>query len=152
MVKVLIAIIVVVLLGAGALVLMTDDDNNNTANGNNTSESTDTTQQTDNNEQENTDEPADNDFGSSQTVIYDQNGFSPEMLTSKSGEKMKIENKSSSAIEVYSGEHPEHESNSELNIGVIEAGESKSFTLTTKGTFEFHNHLSPDNTATVVVQ
>lgn len=137
----------VVILAVGFVLLRPDDKDNN-----NNQTTPDTTNQQTTNEPEAANNQADNDSGSVQTVIYDQNGFSPEMLTSKVGEKMNIENKSSSTIEVNSDPHPSHTENPELNVGAIEPGATKSVTLTTTGTFGFHNHLQPDEKARVVVQ
>ncbi len=141
-------VIIVLLLGVGVIVLARPNKADD-ASTNNTQSSAPAS---DDNNNADTSDSADNDQGSVQTVIYDQNGFSPEMLTSKAGEKITFENKSSEEIQVSSDPHPEHTENPELNVGTIEPGASKSVTLTTKGSFGVHNHFSPDKKTKVVVQ
>jgi Cupredoxin-like domain len=112
-----------------------------------------TTTNTSNVEQNPTTQPADDtDKGSVQTITYINGGFSPEKLTSKSGENVVIENKSSETIQFNSDEHPQHSNNPELNVGTVAPGEKKTFVLTSLGTFGFHNHLKPDATGEIVVQ
>jgi plastocyanin len=86
------------------------------------------------------------------TIKYTDSGFDPSSSTIKSGDSVTFTNNSSSAIQVDSNPHPAHTDNTELNVGSIEAGQSKTVTLTAKGTWGFHNHLSPSNTATITVQ
>lgn len=133
-----------IIIFAGLAVAMNKDDKNtdNTATTNTTNvEQNPTTQPTD-----------DTDKGSVQTITYINGGFSPEKLTSKSGENVVIENKSSGAIQFNSEPHPQHTENSELNVGSVAPGEKKTFVLTTLGTFGFHNHLNPSATGEIVVQ
>ncbi len=156
---IMVVVVAFVIIGGGILVLSGSDNNDASldTNSRDSSSQAEKNQQPSDQQQVEDDttteeEQETNDFGSVQTVIYDENGFSPEMLTSKAGEKMIIENKSSSTIQVQSNPHPSHGGNNELNVGAIAAGEGKSVTLNTKGTFGFHDHLNPDNTANVVVQ
>ncbi len=157
--KAIIAVIALLIIGGGVFMFVGSDDTDTSTDSNSAVTPTQQTsnQQTSDQQQmeqetEAEQESEDGDFGSVQTVTYNDVGFSPEKLTSKSGEKMIIENKSSKTIQVQSDPHPAHDENDELNIGAIAPGESKSVILTTKGTFGFHNHVSPDNKASVVVQ
>lgn len=140
----MIALIVVAVAAIGGLAIsMNDNDNKNDVSENNTSSS----------QQNPTTQPADDtDKGSVQTITYINGGFSPEKLTSKSGENVVIENKSSTTIQLNSNEHPLHTKNPELNVGVVQPGEKKTFVLRTLGTFGFHNHLNPSTTGEIVVQ
>jgi plastocyanin len=79
-------------------------------------------------------------------------GFSPAVITVKSGGSLTFKNSSNATIQVDSNPHPEHTDNPELNVGVISPGGSKSVTLTRTGTWTIHNHLDPSHQATVVVQ
>jgi plastocyanin len=89
----------------------------------------------------------------SATLTYTSSGFSPSSVTISHGGKLTIKNTSSSTIEAFSNPHPQHTSNTELNIGAIVVGGQKTTDALTKtGTFTIHNHLDPSMQATVVVQ
>lgn len=89
---------------------------------------------------------------SQNTITYDAGKFSPNPITVKSGDTVTIMNKSSDEIQVNSEPHPAHTDNNELNIGSIGPGETRSFTVTKKGTWGYHNHLSPSEKGTIIVQ
>jgi len=89
---------------------------------------------------------------SSNVISYSDSGFSPGSLTVKSGDSVTIKNNTSQTLQVQSNPHPIHTDDPELNIGTIEPGQSKTFTLTTKGTFGYHNHLDPSQTGILIVQ
>lgn len=86
------------------------------------------------------------------TITYSNSGFSPSTTTVKSGSVMAIKNTSSSDMQLQSNPHPVHTDDSDLNVGTVAAGQTKSFTVTKKGTFGFHNHLNIGNTAKITVQ
>jgi hypothetical protein len=48
--------------------------------------------------------------------------------------------------------HPTHTDNPQLNQGDIAFGASKTFTLTTKGTWGFHNHHDATQHGTITVK
>lgn len=85
-------------------------------------------------------------------VTYTSSGFSPAMTTVKSGASVTLENKTSEEIQVDSDPHPVHTDDTDLNVGAIGAGQSKTVTLTKKGAFGFHNHLDPSDTARITIQ
>lgn len=85
-------------------------------------------------------------------VTYSSSGFDPETVTVKTSGQLTITNDSSSELQFNSNPHPIHTVNSELNIGTISAGESKSVTLNKTGTFGYHNHLNSSQTGTIVVK
>ena len=89
---------------------------------------------------------------SAATITYDSNGFSPATTTVKSGDSVTFVNKSSQEIQVDSNPHPVHTDDTDLNVGSIAPGQSVTVTLTKKGTFGFHNHLDPNNTARITVE
>ncbi|HJP96569.1 MAG TPA: hypothetical protein VJ843_04315 [Candidatus Saccharimonadales bacterium] len=86
------------------------------------------------------------------TITYDGSSFSMSPSSIKSGENVKIVNSSSSELDFDSDPHPTHTDNPELNVGSIAAGESKTITLTTKGTWGFHNHLDPSQHGNLTVE
>lgn len=89
---------------------------------------------------------------SAATITYDSSGFHPASTTVKSGDTVTFTNNSSGEIQVDSNPHPVHTDDTDLNVGGIAAGQSKSVTLTKKGTFSFHNHLNPSDTASITIQ
>ena len=86
------------------------------------------------------------------TVTYNDNGFSPALSTIKVGQSIKFVNQANQPLQLDSDPHPVHTDEPELNIGVIAKGESKTVTLTKKGTWGFHNHLNSSDEAKVDVQ
>lgn len=86
------------------------------------------------------------------TVTYDGSGFSPNKVTVKSGDKVAIKNTSNRTLDYDSDPHPQHTDNEELNAGIVSAGASKTFTVSTKGTWGVHNHLNSTQTMTVIVE
>ena len=89
---------------------------------------------------------------SANTITYSDNGFSPASLTVAAGTKITIKNISSNALQFNSNPHPQHTDDSELNVGSIEAGSSKTITVTKTGSHGYHNHLNTGDTGTIVVQ
>ena len=86
------------------------------------------------------------------TITYTSSGFSPDLTTVKAGEAVAFVNKDSSEIQVDSNPHPVHTDDTDLNVGPISPGATKTITVTKKGTFGFHNHLEPDDTAKITIQ
>ena len=89
---------------------------------------------------------------SGNVITYTDGGFSPSQIKVKVGETVTFKNDSKTTIQVNSASHPVHTSFPELNIGAIAPGESKSVKLTTAGTKKYHNHLSPAQSGTIVVE
>ena len=86
------------------------------------------------------------------TITYSDNGFSPASTTITSGQSVTFVNSSSSTIQVDSDPHPAHTDDTDLNVGTIAAGQSKTITVTKRGTFGIHNHLDASNRASVTIQ
>lgn len=144
--KTVVAIVAVVILLIGGLALANKNDNKNPATNNTTSNQSQNTPANDNADQ--------NDANQSEgsTITYSSNGFSPSTLTVKAGSDITIKNTSSSPLDFESDPHPQHTDNTELNVGTIASGQSKTFTVTTKVTWGYHNHLNPSDTGTIIVQ
>jgi len=111
---------------------------------------------TESSSQNDTQEPSDTSANSStlaaeSTITYSDSGFSPSSLSVKSGTTVTIRNTSGSSIQFDSDPHPAHTANPELNVGVVVAGESKTFTVTTKGSHAYHDHFDSSQTGTIVV-
>lgn len=86
------------------------------------------------------------------TITYSDNGFSPSSVKIKAGGKLTVTNSSSSTVQFDSNPHPIHTDNSELNIGTINAGESKTVTLNKTGDWGYHNHLDSSQKGTITVE
>lgn len=85
-------------------------------------------------------------------ITYDGNGFSLSTNTVKSGDTVRVDNKSDKDLDFNSDPHPVHTDNKELNAGDITPGASKSFVLTLKGTWGFHNHLNSSQNGELTVE
>lgn len=86
------------------------------------------------------------------TITYTDNGFSPSVLTVKSGTTVTIKNSSSQPLQFDSNPHPQHTDDPELNVGEVAPGASTTFTVTTTGSHEYHNHFSSADGGTIIVQ
>jgi plastocyanin len=130
-VKILLAAAVVMVVVAGALLLT----NNNNKDSDNAKTGTSSENKT-----------------AAITITYDSNGFSPSTVTVQSGDSIKVINKSDGEIRPSSDPHPTHTDNPELNLSDIQKGQSATFTVTSKGSWGYHNHYSPDKKGTIVVE
>jgi plastocyanin len=86
------------------------------------------------------------------TITYTDSGFEPSSLTVKSGDAIRVENKSSRSLSFNSDDHPSHTEQGELNVGNVSPGSSRVFTVTTKGTWGFHNHDNASHTGSLRVE
>jgi len=84
-------------------------------------------------------------------ITYSDDGFSPGDITVNEGEEVVIINNSSEALDFASDDHPTHQTNSELNVGLIEPGERDSFSPS-KGEWGYHDHLNSSATGTITVR
>lgn len=139
-------IIVVVALAAGGIAWTlgsNDEKSDNNQDQNTRSHSPETTNQT---TKQNSNEAV------AATVTYTSGGFEPSDITVKSGDKIKIVNKSGSRLEFSSDPHPSHTTNPELNAGDTENGQSATITVTKTGKWGFHNHYNPGFRGFVTVE
>lgn len=86
------------------------------------------------------------------TISYTDKGFEPSTLTVKTGDTVRIQNNSTMSLSFNSDDHPAHTKYSELNVGDVPQGGSETFTVTTKGTWGFHNHDNASDTGTITVE
>lgn len=124
-IKIVIAIVVVGVLAAGAVWWMRNSDRN---------KATETPDKT-----------------ATATITYTEEGFSPAEVTVTSGEAIKFVNDSDSEIDPASDPHPVHTKNRELNVGDLAPGEAKTITVTTKGTWGYHNHYKASAKGVITV-
>lgn len=100
-------------------------------------------------------------------VTYTDSGYSPSTLRVKTGATVTFKNESSRAMWTASAVHPSHAVYGGTSLGEhcpdaagtafdacagIQPGNSWSFTFMKKGAWKYHNHLSPGDTGTIVVE
>jgi plastocyanin len=143
--KVAIIIVTLAIVGGGVFAISRSGNDKNTANttSNSTSIKSTTSSSTTNTTPSQT--TADN------TITYTDNGFTPSTLTVKAGSKVTIKNTSSGTLQFDSDPHPQHTDDPEINVGIINSGESQTVTVTKTGTHGYHNHLNPGDRGTLVV-
>jgi len=83
-------------------------------------------------------------------VAYTDNGFEPKTIEVAIGTKVTFTNKSGKRMWVASNEHPTHEIYKEFDQGA--AGTTYSFVFDKKGTWTYHNHVSPGHVGTIIVK
>lgn len=85
-------------------------------------------------------------------VTLTQNGFSPQTITIKKGTKVIWVNKSGTVATVNSAVHPTHRLYPALNLGEFDNNSSVQLIFDKEGTYQYHNHLNPNQTGTVIVE
>ena len=148
--KAIVGIVVLVIIGGGVFYATASKKDNSSSEGQSTSAqpAKSSTSQT----QKQPTTPAPDTSSAAGTISYDGSSFSPSSLTVKVGATIKITNQSSSSLAFNSNPHPVHTDEPELNVGAIDAGQSKTFTVTKQGSWGYHNHLNPSQSGTIVVQ
>lgn len=76
-------------------------------------------------------------------IVFNGSQFSPASLTVKSGAAVTIKNASSNDLQMDSDPHPVHTDDTDLNVGMVSPGQSKTFIVTKTGSYGFHDHLDP---------
>jgi plastocyanin len=89
---------------------------------------------------------------SSGTITFDGTMFSPASLSVKTGTTVTIKNTSSEELQFDSDPHPVHTDDTDLNVGAVPAGQSKTFMVTKAGTFGYHDHLDPSIQGKITIQ
>lgn len=97
------------------------------------------------------------------TVTYGPKGFDPKSITIKAGQKVTFVNEGESSMWVASSKHPTHgdypEKTAKDCLGsafdeceAVGTGGSYSFTFNKEGSWNYHNHVAPNDWGTVVVK
>lgn len=95
------------------------------------------------------------------TVIYTDTGYSPNTLRVKTGATVTFKNESSRSMWSASAVHPTHKLYPATGgcIGSafdackgVQPGGTWSFKFDIEGTWKYHNHLSPSDTGSIVVE
>jgi plastocyanin len=135
---ILAVVVVVVLIGAAVILFKPAKSNAPSTNGSNSTNA--------NSNSDSSNKPV------AATITYDGNIFTSSAGSVNSGETVKVANTSDKDLEFDSDPHPVHTDNPELNAGDIPAGESKTFTLTEKGSWGYHNHLNSSQKGEITVK
>ncbi len=85
-------------------------------------------------------------------VTLSSDGYSPATLNIKVGTKVTWVNKSGATATVSSDPHPTHTAYTPLNLGQFKNGEMLSLTFEKSGTYSYHNHLTPTQKGTIIVE
>ncbi|MEK7208448.1 MAG: hypothetical protein AAB699_02775 [Patescibacteria group bacterium] len=88
------------------------------------------------------------------TVTYDANGFSRKTVTVKKGDTVIFQNKTGKPASVASAKHPTHLLYPEFDqYKTAERGKDEfRFTFEKVGAWNYHDHLNPTMTGTVIVE
>ena len=86
-------------------------------------------------------------------VSYTDEGFTPAVLTVKTGTTVTFKNDSGELMWVASNPHPTHTGYAafDADVGMTQGG-IYTFTFNSIGTFGYHNHLNPSRAGTIIVQ
>lgn len=79
-------------------------------------------------------------------------GFYPATTTVKPNTRIVWTNETDKKATVNSDDHPTHTKYPILNLGEFGKGQAVQTVLKTKGTYHYHNHLSPSEKGTIVVE
>ena len=101
------------------------------------------------------------------TIVYTSSGYSPSVLTVSVGTNVTFENQAAASMWPATYSHPTHKiypgsninkcGSSEANTifdacAGIQNGGEWSFVFTQQGTWEYHDHLKPGRTGTIIVE
>ncbi len=91
--------------------------------------------------------------GEKMVVKYTESGFAPNPLAIKVGTTVTFINEAGSAMWVASAVHPTHQLLPGFDqLKSVGKGGTYDYTFVKVGTWKYHNHTSPGDTGTVVVQ
>lgn len=145
-----IVVAIVLLLGVGAAVYaLTMQPEKSTTESTGSSTSSDSSSDT----TEDPDTSVSNTEGDITQITFRDDGFVKPVMTVKAGSTVRVANQSSMDLEFSSADHPTHLEEPALNMDVLAAGESGTFTAPTEpGEYGFHDHLNDQFTGTLVVE
>jgi plastocyanin len=142
-----IVIVILAIIGGGA-VAISKHSNNNTAGQSATSQ----TQSSTSSQSQSSSTTVTTGQNSAATITYSDSGFSPGNVTVKVASTVTIKNTSSGPLQFDSDPHPAHTDDPELNVGIVEPGQSMTFTVNVKGTHGYHNHLDASQKGTIIAE
>jgi plastocyanin len=85
-------------------------------------------------------------------ITLTQDGFAPQTVTIKAGEKVVWTNNSGDVATVNSSKHPTHQDYPPLNLGQFQDGEKLELVFDKPGTYMYHDHLNPTRFGKIIVE
>lgn len=85
------------------------------------------------------------------TITYTGKDFEPNLATISANSTVRIRNRSVRVLQFVSDPYPTQSDEPELNVGTLNPGDSKTFYITQKGTWGYHNALDPSEIGQLVV-
>jgi len=131
-----IGLVVIVVLGVGGYMIFRTPSKTGTTNTNTSSQSSKTATKE----------------ATANTITFDGSQFTPASLTVASGTSLTVKNTSSTDVQMQSDPHPAHTDDTDLNVGLVSPGQTKTFTVTKKGSFGYHNHLDSSIQGKITIQ
>lgn len=87
------------------------------------------------------------------TIIYENNIFSPSVINIKTGTRMTFSNNSNLPLRIVSDSHPDHSNLPSFDsIIFLNRGETYDYTFNNSGTWGYHNETNPSETGTIIVE
>jgi hypothetical protein len=86
------------------------------------------------------------------TIVFNNDGFTQKEYRFPAGTAIKVDNQSDMDMQFSSDDHPSHKDHSELNMKLLGAGESGTFTPPGKGTYGFHDHINDQYAGTLIIE
>ncbi len=86
------------------------------------------------------------------TLTYTGKGFEPNLATVKARSMVRIRNRSVRLLQFVSDPYPAQSDDPELNLGQLKPGDQKTFFVSQKGKWGYHNALDPSEVGTLTVE
>ena len=86
------------------------------------------------------------------TITYTGQGFEPNQNAVDAASTIRVRNRSLRVLQFVSDPYVEQTDNPELNVGTLNPGESKTFYVSQKGAWGYHNALDPSQVGSLIVR
>lgn len=86
------------------------------------------------------------------TITYTGKGFEPSLDTIAVNSPVRIRNRSIRILKFVSDPYGQRAYNPELNVGILNPGDNKTFYVSQKGRWGYHNALDPSETGLLIVR
>lgn len=86
------------------------------------------------------------------TIVFTDDGFAQNEYRFATGTAIRVENRSSMDMQFSSDDHPAHRNSPELNMKLLGAGESDTFTPPGRGKYGFHDHINDQFEGTLIIE
>jgi hypothetical protein len=86
------------------------------------------------------------------TITYTGKGFEPNLGTVSVNSSIRVRNRSVRVLKFMSDPYPTEIDEPEFNVGTLNPGDNKTFFVTQKGRWGYHNALDASETGQLIVQ